>query len=49
MLGEVLKHLEGRFEESISLEVLEGACRNSIAAAALLSVMMRLTLLHCTS
>lgn len=28
MLGEVLKQLEGRLEEFISLEVLEKVCRN---------------------
>lgn len=49
MLGEALKHLEGRLEQSISLEVLERDCRNSVAVAALLSVMRRLNLLLCTS
>lgn len=49
MLGEVLKHLEGRPEESILLEVLERDCRNCTADAALLSVLMRLNLVHYTS
>lgn len=30
MLGEALKHLEGRLEQSISLEVLERDCRSSL-------------------
>lgn len=34
MLGEVLKQLEGRLEEFISLEVLEKVCRNDTGVLA---------------